>query len=114
MDLEPIGDSVSVEKMKQKLKQKYPNHNFDKPPEIDRRHKAPSLCKINTNNYIDSEGDLYCGQRYKLTDENGRGYTTETCNALIKAADETSQAEYKEAQDNLYYISATDKLESND
>lgn len=103
MDLEPIGESVSMEQLKEKLKQRFPDYNFDKTPEPDRRHKAPSLCKVSIVNYYDTEGNMFCGQRYKLQDPNvSHRWEWATCNALIKAANETTQVEHREAQEDLF------------
>tara|TARA_B100000214_G_C23832950_1_gene565088 strand:+ start:41 stop:337 length:297 start_codon:yes stop_codon:yes gene_type:complete len=87
MALEPIGNSIAVDKLKKRLKKRYPNHNFDVKQQPDTRHKAPSLCERNTINYRDVEGNLYCGQRYKLQHEdNPFSYEWRTCGALIKKA----------------------------
>ena len=45
MALEPIGNSIAVDKLKKRLKKRYPNHNFDVKQQPDTRHKAPSLCE---------------------------------------------------------------------
>ena len=52
MALEPIGNSVAVDKLKKRLKKKYPNHNFDVKQQPDTRCKAPSLCKSNKIFYL--------------------------------------------------------------
>ena len=87
MALEPIGNSIAVEKLKNRLKKRFPNHNFDVKQQPDTRHKAPHLCKDNKIKYIDMEGNLFCGQRYKLQHEdNPFSYEWKTCHALIKKA----------------------------
>ncbi len=101
MALEPIGESFAVEKLKATLRKKYPNHNFDVPAPPDRTHKAPYLCKDNKIKYIDLEGNLYCGNRYKLQDENN-AYKWEwaVCHALIESVDE--QKNKKEQQEEMF------------
>ena len=43
------GISINVDKLKQKLQERYPNHNFDIPPEPDTTHKSPSC--LNNNQF---------------------------------------------------------------
>ena len=87
MALEPIGNSVAVDKLKKRLKKQYPNHNFDVKQQPDTRCKAPSLCKSNKIFYTDKEGNRYCGQRFKLQHEdNPFSYEWKTCHALVKKA----------------------------
>jgi len=85
-DLERAGQIFNVEKLKNKLKKRYPNHNFDIPPEPDTKCKASHLCKNKDKiKYTDSEGNLYCGQRYKLQDDlNPYKWEWRTCNALLQ------------------------------
>ena len=86
MELESAGEIFNVKKLKEKLKEKYPNYNFDIPPEPDRKCKAPYLCKNKDKvMYTDSKGNLYCGQRYKLQDDNNPyKWEWRTCNALLR------------------------------
>jgi hypothetical protein len=85
MALEDGGISINVEKLKVKLKEKYPNYNFDIPPEPDRLHKAPHLCKTNTIFYTDKEGNRYCGTRYKEVDnKNIHKWEYKVCHALVE------------------------------
>jgi hypothetical protein len=89
MDLESAGEIFNVKKLKEKLQKRYPNYNFDVPPLPDRECKAPILCKNKDKvRYTDSEGNLYCGQRYKLTNEtNPYEWEWRTCHALLREAD---------------------------
>lgn len=82
------GISINVDKLKQKLQERYPNHNFDIPPEPDTTHKSPS-CLNNNQFYTDNNGDMFCGARYKQVEE-GNIYKWEwkVCHALVKKADQ--------------------------
>ena len=85
MALEEIGDSLNVEKLKDKLKQRFPNHNFDIPVEPDRKCKMNGLCPSDKIVYTDTKGDKYCGHRYKKTDEEDvYKWEYATCHALIQ------------------------------
>ena len=85
MALEEIGDSLNVEKLKDKLKQRFPNHNFDIPVEPDRKCKMNGLCPSDKIVYTDTKGDKYCGHRYKKTDEDDvYKWEYATCHALIQ------------------------------
>jgi len=78
-----------IDKLKQRLKERYPNHNFDIPQEPDTKHKAPSICLNNDIFYTDVEGNKYCGARYKQADENNPyQWTFRECHALVKRADQ--------------------------
>lgn len=78
-----------IDKLKQRLKERYPNHNFDIPQEPDTKHKAPSICLNNDIFYTDVEGNKYCGARYKQVDENNPyQWTFRECHALVKKADQ--------------------------
>tara|TARA_R100001015_G_C4593584_1_gene148913 strand:+ start:393 stop:695 length:303 start_codon:yes stop_codon:yes gene_type:complete len=100
MALEKAGNSDSLKKLVRRIKKKFPDYNFDVVPEPDRKHKAPSLCKSNTINYTDTEGNLFCGQRFKLVNDSGVGYTWTTCHALIRKVDE--QKKYQDLQDEIF------------
>tara|TARA_Y100000361_G_scaffold21307_1_gene16618 strand:+ start:3254 stop:3559 length:306 start_codon:yes stop_codon:yes gene_type:complete len=87
--LEPIGESFAVDKLKTKLQKKYPNHNFDLPAPLDRKHKAPYLCKDNKIFYEDMEGNVFCGCRYKKQDDtNPYKWDWAVCHALVTSANE--------------------------
>tara|TARA_R100000742_G_C4276774_1_gene98075 strand:- start:86 stop:382 length:297 start_codon:yes stop_codon:yes gene_type:complete len=88
MALDPIGSSLKIKELKSRLEKRFPNFNFDVKQEFDTKHKSPSLCKSNTINYTDMEGNLFCGQRFKLqSDKNPFSYEWATCHALIKKAE---------------------------
>ena len=81
--------SINVGKLKKKLQERYPNYNFDLPAKPDTTCKARALCKADRIMYSDTEGNVYCGQRYKQTDEeNPYNWEWRTCHALIKAAEQ--------------------------
>ena len=85
MALEEIGNSLNVEKLKDKLKQRFPSHNFDIPVEPDRKCKMNGLCPSDKIAYTDTKGDKYCGHRYKKTDEDDvYKWEYATCHALIQ------------------------------
>jgi hypothetical protein len=101
MALDPIGNSLKLDELKRKLKERFPEHNFDIPPEPDRRCKAPSMCKSNKIFYTDSEGNKYCGQKFKLQhDDNPYSWEWATCHALVSSADE--QGKFKEMQTKVF------------
>ena len=87
MAIEEEGILINVDKLKAKLKERYPNHNFDIPPKPDTQCKARTLCTKDRIMYTDVEGNLYCGLRYKETkDDNPYQWEWRTCHALVKAA----------------------------
>jgi hypothetical protein len=102
MDLEPVSGSINVERLKEKLKKRFPNHNFDIPPEPDRKCKAAYLCNSTDKiKYSDSEGNIFCGQRFKLTDkDNPYKWTWETCHAMLQSVDE--QKKFKDMQGDIF------------
>ena len=101
MALEDGGISINVDRLKAKLKERYPDYNFDIPPEPDTKCKAPFYCEQNEIKYTDMEGNLYCGYRYKLTDEkNPFAWEWKVCHALIKPID--VQAKHKEEEVELF------------
>jgi len=89
MALEDQGISINVEKLKKKLQERYPEYNFDVPAPPDTTCKARAFCKANRIMYTDTEGNLFCGQRYKQVDEdNPYKWEWMTCHALVKQADQ--------------------------
>jgi hypothetical protein len=88
MTLEQAG-GVNLNKLIKKIKDRYPDYNFDIPPAPDRTHKAPYLCKDNKIFYEDMEGNVFCGNRYKKQD-NSNPYKWEytVCHALVTSANE--------------------------
>ena len=88
MSLEQAGGS-GLNKLIKTIKERYPNHNFDIPPEPDTKCKAPALCKTNTIFYTDTEGNRYCATRYKEVDsKNIHKWEFKTCHALVEQADQ--------------------------
>ena len=102
MDLEQAGELFDIVKLKAKLKQRYPNHNFDIAPEPDRKCKVSYLCnKKDKIKYSDVEGNVYCGQRYKLTDDkNPYKWEWATCHALLETVDE--QNKFEKLQEDIF------------
>ena len=88
------ADFSGIERLKKKLQEKYPNHNFDIPSEPHTEHKS-YLCKDNKIFYTDKEGNVFCGGRYKEADaRNPFIWTWRECHALVqKAKQEDEQDE---------------------
>lgn len=70
MALEEIGSSESLKKLVIRIKERFPDYNFDVPAPPDTKCKAPGLCSPNSIRYYDNDGNIYCGQRYKLVEES--------------------------------------------
>lgn len=102
MDLEPVGGLFNVEKLKARLKKRYPDHNFDIKPQPDTKCKARYLCNNKDKiTYYDQEGNVFCGQRYKQSDPiDPYKWEWRECHALIKPA--MTQKEYKDMQDDIF------------
>ncbi|MBP02596.1 MAG: hypothetical protein CMM25_07285 [Rhodospirillaceae bacterium] len=89
MALEDNNISINLDKLKDKLKKRYPDYNFDIQPEPDTRHKSPFICKDNDIFYTDAEGNRYCGARYKhVEDDNIYKWEYRVCHALVEKADQ--------------------------
>jgi len=85
--LEPIGESFKIDELKERLKKRFPNHNFNVPAPPDTKCKSPYLCKTNDIKYRDSDGNEYCGLRFKQTDENNHYiWEWKVCHAMIHQA----------------------------
>ena len=77
---------TDIDKLKERLKKRYPNHNFDIQSEPHTEHKSYS-CKDNKIFYTDNDGNVFCGGRYKeVSDDNPYHWTYRECHALIKKA----------------------------
>jgi len=102
MDLDGNGELINIDKLKAKLKKRYPNHNFDIAPEPDRKCKVPVYCHSKDKiKYSDVEGNIYCGQRFKKTDEkNPYKWDWATCHALLETVDE--QKRFKDMQEDIF------------
>ena len=68
MALEDGGISINVDRLKAKLKERYPDYNFDIPPEPDTKHKAPSICfssfSLTQNTFCIFLGYLYSSNSF--------------------------------------------------
>ena len=85
MALEQAGSNL--DKLIDRIKEKYPEHNFDIPPAPDTKCKSSFNCKgINNITYYDQEGNVYCGRRYKLVADEKKSWSWEyrECHALLK------------------------------
>jgi|DEB0MinimDraft_6_1074348.scaffolds.fasta_scaffold07727_6 hypothetical protein len=102
MALENVGKSFDIDKFKKKLKDLYPEYNFDVPVAPDTKCKSPYFCDSKDKiKYSDTEGNLYCGLRYKLQDDkNPFKWEYATCHALIESVDE--QAQWEEKQGDIF------------
>lgn len=101
MDLERAGESINIEKLKARLQKRFPDYNFDVPAPPDTKCKAPFYCEQNEIKYSDMEGNLYCGYRYKLTDEkNPFTWEWKVCHALLEPVD--IQAKHKQDEVELF------------
>ena len=70
--LEKVGGG-NLDKLIEKIKARYPNHNFDIPPPPDTKCKQEYDCKkLGNITYRDMEGNIYCGKRYKQTNFSTR------------------------------------------
>ncbi len=88
MALEQAGGLFDVNKLKARLKERYPEYNFDVPAPLDTKCKSPFYCKDNEIRYTDTEGNLFCGLKYKETDDKDPyKWEWKVCHALIKPVD---------------------------
>jgi len=89
VDLESIG-SGGLDKLVAKIKQRYPDYNFDVPPPPDTECKQKVGCAgLNNITYSDKEGNIYCGRRYKQTKkENIYQWEYKECHAQLKRAEQ--------------------------
>ena len=70
------GISINVDKLKAKLQERFPNHNFDIPPPPDTKCKQQVGCnRLNNITYSDKEGNIY-------------QWEYRECHALLKPADQ--------------------------
>ena len=89
------GISINVEKLKAKLQERFPNHNFDIPPPPDTKCKSPVGCAgLNNITYYDNEGNIFCGRRYKETKaDNPYDWMYRECHALLKPSKQEDNRE---------------------
>jgi len=85
MALEQTG-GVSLEKLINRIKEKYPNHNFDVLPEPDTKCKSQFQCNgLRNITYYDKDNNIFCGRRYKLQDDNNpNSWAYRECHALLQ------------------------------
>jgi|TARA_A100001201_G_scaffold125507_1_gene109838 hypothetical protein len=85
--LEPIGNG-GIDKLLEKLRVRYPSHDFSLPPKPDTKCKQEYECKKLFNvTYSDQEGNIYCGRQYKKTSEdNPYMWEYRECHALLQKA----------------------------
>ncbi len=94
MALEGIGGD-SLNKFVERIKARYPEHNFDVPAPPDTRCKQTFDCKkLGNITYQDFEGNTYCGRRYKHSEDNAlHTWTYKECHALLKKAEQQDTSE---------------------
>lgn len=92
-ELEKVDLSPSIERLKAKLKEKYPNHNFDVPPGFDTTCKSPHDCRGTSNvTYYDQDGNIFCGKRFKQAEKNNPyKWDYKECHALLRKGDKGGQ-----------------------
>tara|TARA_R100000315_G_scaffold62237_1_gene42861 strand:- start:1885 stop:2181 length:297 start_codon:yes stop_codon:yes gene_type:complete len=83
--LEQAGGG-SLNDLIKKIKDRFPDYNFDIPPEPDTKCKSQYDCKgLRNITYSDKEGNIYCGRRYKLQDDNNpHAWSFKECHALLQ------------------------------
>ena len=72
-----------LEKLKAKLKKKYPNHNFDVPSMPDTKCQANGRCPGNRAIYYDNSGNYFCGAIIKMIDERTMEKSDKECGAYL-------------------------------
>jgi hypothetical protein len=72
-----------LEKLKAKLKKKYPNHNFDVPSMPDTKCKVNGRCPGNRAIYYDNSGNYFCGAIIKMMDERTMEKSDKECGAYL-------------------------------
>jgi hypothetical protein len=85
MGLEQAGGS-SLNDLVKRIKERFPDYNFDITPEPDTKCKSQYDCKgLRNITYSDTEGNIYCGRRYKLQDDNNpHAWSFKECHALLQ------------------------------
>ena len=84
MALEQAG--TNLDKLIDRIKAKYPEHNFDIPPAPDTKCKSQYDCKgLRNITYYDKDGNVFCGRRYKLVADEAKPWSWEyrECHALL-------------------------------
>ena len=75
--------SFPLDKLKAKLKKKYPNHNFDVPYMPDTKCKVNGRCPGNRAIYYDNSGNYFCGAIIKMIDERTMEKSDKECGAYL-------------------------------
>jgi len=85
-ELDKPDMTKSIERLKNSLKAKYPNHNFDIPAGFDTKCKCPAGCNGMGNiTYYDNDGNIFCGRRFKQAEENNPyNWEYRECHALLR------------------------------
>ena len=89
MALEQAGSNL--DKIIAKVKEKYPNYNWDIPPAPDTKCKSQFGCnKLLNITYYDKDGNVFCGKKYKLVSDEKKPWSWEyrECHALLKKAEQ--------------------------
>jgi hypothetical protein len=75
--------SFPLDKLKAKLKKKYPNHNFDVASMPDTKCKVNGRCPGNRAIYYDNSGNYFCGAIIKMMDERTMEKSDKECGAYL-------------------------------
>lgn len=90
--------NLNLEKLKAKLRERYPNYDFDKKPELDRRCKLVQEGKSCPKKQdrpliIDSDKNEVCVYLFKQIDENTHYKSNAICYAVVTTEDERKKYE---------------------
>tara|TARA_R110000751_G_scaffold4612_2_gene22380 strand:- start:1109 stop:1429 length:321 start_codon:yes stop_codon:yes gene_type:complete len=104
MALEQAGEGLpfNIKKLVGRLQKKFPDYDFTKSIEIDRKCKVVIVGKKCSKEstritHMDMDGNELCGHMYKLQDENNPyRYENVTCNAVIATKEEKKKYEQGE------------------
>tara|TARA_R100000315_G_C5235012_1_gene146503 strand:- start:2558 stop:2872 length:315 start_codon:yes stop_codon:yes gene_type:complete len=85
--------SINIERLKEKLKARYPEYDFDKPAPLDRRCKLVvegMQCPKQSERplVIDTQDNEMCVYLFKQIDEKTHYKADVRCNAIITTAEE--------------------------
>ena len=86
--------SISIGKLKDKLKKKYPNHNFDIASLPDTKCRFPHRCRQGQPVYYDKDGNYFCAVMDKVvTDLGSMKNELQGCNAYLVELTQKKQEE---------------------
>jgi hypothetical protein len=93
MALEQAGNYINIKRLKERMKKRFPDYNFDVKPDFDRECKSKYDCQGMSNvTYYDQEGNYFCGKRYKQAHEdNPYKWEYKECHALLKEAEQGNE-----------------------